>query len=47
MIAQRVGERVGNDLKRPALVAAFEVLHILPLKREAEPADATEKVNEA
>lgn len=33
MIAERVGEGVVNDLKRPALVVAFEVLHVLQNKR--------------
>ena len=33
MVAERVGERVVNDLKRPALVVAPEVLHVLQHKR--------------
>ena len=33
MVAERVGERVVNDLKRPALLVAPEVLHVLQHKR--------------
>jgi len=33
MVAQRVGERVINDLKCPALVVTFEILHVLQHKR--------------
>ena len=33
VVAERIGERIGNDLKRPALVVALEVLHVLQHKR--------------
>jgi hypothetical protein len=33
MVAERVGERGVNDLKRPALVVALEVLHVLQNER--------------
>lgn len=29
MVAERVGERVVDDLKRPALIVALEVFHVL------------------
>ena len=42
MVAERIGEDVLDDLKRPSLVVALEILHVLQHKRGGLPLDSTE-----